>query len=49
MDLCMFECIYKSVGRDGIPVRRPDSQSRDPGFKSHCGKFDHPTLLQLYK
>ena len=47
-----------AVGRDGIPVRRSDSQSREPGFKSHCGrfetfgKFDHPTLpqfTQLYK
>ena len=28
------------VGRDGIPVRRPDSQSREPGFKSHCGRFE---------
>ena len=26
--------------RDGIPVRRPDSQSREPGFKSHCGRFE---------
>ena len=25
-------------GRDGIPVRSPDSQSREPGFKSHCGE-----------
>ena len=28
------------VGRDSIPVRRPDSQSREPGFKSHCGRFE---------
>ena len=28
------------VGRDGIPVRRLDSQSREPGFKSHCGRFE---------
>ena len=28
------------VGRDGIPVSRPDSQSREPGFKSHCGRFE---------
>ena len=30
----------QTVGRDGIPVRRPDSQSREPGFKSHCGRFE---------
>ena len=29
-----------TVGRDSIPVRRPDSQSREPGFKSHCGRFE---------
>ena len=34
--LCTFRC----VGRDSIPVRRPDSQSREPGFKSHCGRFE---------
>ena len=28
------------VGRDGIPVTRPDSQLREPGFKSHCGRFE---------
>ena len=28
------------VGRDSIPVRRPDYQSREPGFKSHCGRFE---------
>ena len=28
------------MGRDSIPVRRPDSQSREPGFKSHCGRFE---------
>ena len=28
------------VGRDSVPVRRPDSQSREPGFKSHCGRFE---------
>ena len=28
------------VGGDSIPVRRPDSQSREPGFKSHCGRFE---------
>ena len=28
------------VGRDSIPVRRPDSQSREPGLKSHCGRFE---------
>ena len=28
------------VGHDSIPVRRPDSQSREPGFKSHCGRFE---------
>ena len=28
------------VGRDSIPVRRPDSHSREPGFKSHCGRFE---------
>ena len=28
------------VGRDGVPVRRPDSQSREPSFKSHCGHFE---------
>ena len=28
------------VGRDSIPVRRPDSQSREPVFKSHCGRFE---------
>ena len=28
------------VGRDSIPVRRLDSQSREPGFKSHCGRFE---------
>ena len=28
------------VGRDSILVRRPDSQSREPGFKSHCGRFE---------
>ena len=28
------------LARDGIPVRRPDSQSREPGFKSHCGRFE---------
>ena len=32
--------IYVNVGRDSIPVRRPDSQSREPGFKSHCGRFE---------
>ena len=44
------------LGRDSIPVRRPVSQSRESGFKSHCGRFeplfDHPTLpqfTQLYK
>ena len=42
------------VGRDVIPVTRPGSQSREPGFKSHgaLGKFDQPTLpqfTQLYK
>ena len=26
--------------RDSIPVRRPDSQSREPGFKSHRGRFE---------
>ena len=29
-----------TMGRDDIPVRRPDSQSREPGFKSHCGRFE---------
>ena len=28
------------VGCDSIPVRMPDSQSREPGFKSHCGRFE---------
>ena len=28
-----------------IPVRMPDSQSREPGFKSHCGRFK--TLASL--
>ena len=28
------------MGRDGIPIRRPDSQSREPIFKSHCGRFE---------
>ena len=28
------------MGRDSIPVRRPDSQSGEPGFKSHCGRFE---------
>ena len=28
------------AGRDSIPVRRPDSQSREPGFKSPCGRFE---------
>ena len=32
--------ISRGVGRDGTPVRRPDSQSREPGFKSHCGRFE---------
>ena len=27
-------------GCDSIPVRRPDSQSREPSFKSHCGRFE---------
>ena len=27
-------------GRDGVPVRRPHSQPREPGFKSHCGRFE---------
>ena len=26
-------------GRDGLPVRSPDSQSREPGFKSHSRGF----------
>ena len=29
-----------ALGRDSIPVRRPDSQSRESGFKSHCGRFE---------
>ena len=34
------------VGRDSIPVRRPDSQSREPGFESHCGRFEPlPSLI----
>ena len=27
-------------GAIAYPVRRPDSQSREPGFKSHCGRFE---------
>ena len=26
--------------RNNIAVRMPDSQSREPGFKSHCGRFE---------
>ena len=36
-----------AVGPDSIQVRRSDSQSREPGFKSHCGHFE--PLPQLYK
>ena len=25
---------------DGIMVRRPDSQLKEPGFKSHCSRFE---------
>ena len=32
------------VGRDSIPVKMPDFQSRELGFKSHCGRFGQ--LLQ---
>ena len=35
-----FGLLKVTVGRDSIPVRRPDSQSREPGFKSHCGRFE---------
>ena len=43
---CVIDPIrhFFSVGRDSIPVRRPDSQSREPGFKSHFGKFDHSCI-----
>ena len=34
-----FIIVYNIIC-DGIPVRRPDSQSREPGFKSHCGRFE---------
>ena len=27
------------------PVRMPDSQSREPSFKSHCGRFEPLTSL----
>ena len=39
--LCMNECMYVCMwGHDSIPVRRPDSQSREPFFKSHCSRFE---------
>ena len=38
--LCHTICTRTLVGRDSIPVRRPDSQSREHGFKCHCGRFE---------
>ena len=48
--LCMNECMYVCMlghdsipvgwGRDSILVRRLDSQSREPCFKSHCSRFE---------
>ena len=37
---CLEAVVEWGEGRDSIPVRRPDSQSREPGFKSHCGRFE---------
>ena len=55
VQLSVTELIHEYVGRDSIPVRRPDSQSREPGFKSHCGRFEPLASLitsqftQMYK
>ena len=45
MNVCMYVCMWghdsKPVrwGHDSILVSRPDSQSREPGLKSHWGRF----------
>ena len=40
MHTCNADVSSTHMGRNSIPVRRPDSQSREPGFKSHCCRFE---------